>query len=128
RQAAKEGQPFEAVIQKTGVKVEKPPPFPLLDKTTEARLKEGKQESPPELFAVKNAVAYLKSGEISDFFPSGEMGLIAILEKREPSPDSGDPAKKATFRERLLNNRRQIVFYEWLRDRQQAAAAQFARG
>ena len=128
REATKAGQPFDAVIQKAGVNVEKLPPFSLLDKTTEAQLKEGKQESPPELFAVKNTVAYLKSGEISDFFPSGEMGLIAILEKREPSPDSGDPAKKAAFRERLLNNRRQIVFYEWLRDRQQAAGAQFARG
>jgi len=128
REATKAGQPFDAVIQKAGVNVEKLPPFSLLDETTEAQLKEGKQESPPELFAVKNTVAYLKSGEISDFFPSGEMGLIAILEKREPSPDSGDPAKKAAFRERLLNNRRQIVFYEWLRDRQQAAGAQFARG
>jgi peptidyl-prolyl cis-trans isomerase D len=123
REATKSGQPLDAAIQKAGLKAEKLPPFSLLDEATEA-----KQGSSPELFAVKNAVAYLKPGDISDFFPSGEVGLIAIVEKREPSPDANDPAKKAAFKERILNNRRQIVFYEWLRDRQQAAGLQFAKG
>jgi SurA N-terminal domain/PPIC-type PPIASE domain len=125
REAAKSGQPLDAAIQKAGVKAETLAPFSLLDEATEGQ---AKRESPPELFAVKNAVAYLKPGEISDFFPSGEMGLIAVLEKREPSPDANNPAKKAAFKERVLNNRRQIVFYEWLRDRQQAAGVQFAKG
>jgi parvulin-like peptidyl-prolyl cis-trans isomerase-like protein len=124
REAAKSGQPLDDAIQKAGAKVEKIPPFSLLDEATEAQPK----QEPPELFAIKNAAAYLKRGEISDFFPSGEMGLIAILEKREPSPDANNPAKKAAFKERILNNRRQIVFYEWLRDRQQAAGVHFARG
>ena len=124
REASKSSQPLDAAIQKAGVKAEKLPPFSLLDEATEAQLK----QEPPELLAIKNAVAYLKPGEISDFFPSGEIGLIAILEKREPSPDANDPAKKAAFKERVLNNRRQIVFYEWLRDRQQAAGLHFARG
>ena len=123
-EASKSSQPLDAAIQKAGVKAEKLPPFSLLDEATEAQLK----QEPPELSAIKNAVAYLKPGEISDFFPSGEIGLIAILEKREPSPDANDPAKKAAFKERVLNNRRQIVFYEWLRDRQQAAGLHFARG
>jgi peptidyl-prolyl cis-trans isomerase D len=124
REATKSGQPLDSAIQKAGAKVEKIPPFSLLDERMEAQPK----QVAPELFAIKNAVGYLKPGEISDFFPSGEMGLIAILEKREPSPDANDPAKKAAFKERILNNRRQIVFYEWLRDRQQAAGVHFARG
>jgi peptidyl-prolyl cis-trans isomerase D len=124
REAKKSGQPLDAAIQKAGPKVEKLPSFSLLDEAMEDQPK----QEPPELFAIKNAVAYLKPGEITDFFPSGEIGLIAILEKREPSPDANDPAKKAAFKERILNNRRQIVFYEWLRDRQQAAGVQFARG
>jgi peptidyl-prolyl cis-trans isomerase D len=123
REATKSGQPLDAGIQKVGIKVEKLPPFSLLDEATEA-----KQGPSPELFAIKNAVAYLKPGDISDFFPSGEMGLIAIVEKREPPPDANNPAKKAAFKERILNNRRQIVFYEWLRDRQQAAGVQSAKG
>jgi peptidyl-prolyl cis-trans isomerase D len=127
REATKSGQPLEAAIQKSGVKIEKVPPFTLLDETPPGGKKEAKKES-PELTAIKNAVAYMNPGEISDFFPSKEGGLIAILEKRQPSADANDIAKKAAFENRLLNNKRQIVFYEWLRDRQRDANVQFAKG
>jgi hypothetical protein len=50
------------------------------------------------------------------------------LEKREPSADANDPSKKAAFEKRVLNNKRQIVFLEWLRDRQQEAKVQVAKG
>ena len=127
REETKSGQPLEAVIQKTGAKAEKVPTFSLLDETPEAQSKEEKKE-PPELTTIKNAVAYLNSGEISDFLPSDESGLIAILEKREPSGDANNVAKKTAFENRMLNNKRQIVFYEWLRDRQREAGVQFAKG
>jgi hypothetical protein len=51
-----------------------------------------------------------------------------VLEKREPSADANNRDKKAAFEKRLLNNKRQIVFYEWLRDRQRDAGLQFAKG
>jgi len=127
REETKSGQPLEAVIQKTGAKAEKIPPFSLLDEASEAQSKEEKKE-PPELMTIKDAVAYLNAGEISDFLPSEENGLIAILEKREPSVDANNVAKKAAFENRMLNNKRQIVFYEWLRDRQREAGVQFAKG
>jgi peptidyl-prolyl cis-trans isomerase D len=127
REETKSGQPLEAAIQKTGVKAEKIPPFSLLDETPEAQSKEEKKE-PPELMVIKDAVAYLNAGEISDFLPSDESGLIAILEKRERSADANNAAKKAAFENRMLNNKRQIVFYEWLRDRQREAGVQFAKG
>jgi len=129
REAAKApaGAGLRTAIQKAGVKVETVPAFSLLDETTEAQGKEPKKE-PPDLTAIKDAVAYLNPGEISDFFPSGDTGLIAVLEKREPSADANDREKKAAFGKRLLNNKQRIVFYEWLRDRQQAANVQFAKG
>jgi hypothetical protein len=77
---------------------------------------------------IKQAVAFLKPGEISEFLPSGENGLIAVLEKQEPSADANDREKKAAYEKRLLDNKRRVVFYEWLRDRQQAANVQFAKG
>ena len=89
--------------------------------------KEPKNE-PPDLPAIKEAVAFLSPGEISDFSPSGTDGFVAILEKREPFADSGAGEKKAAFEKRLLNNKERIVFYEWLRDRQQAAGLQFSKG
>jgi hypothetical protein len=127
REAKKSGQPLDAAIQKSGVKIEKVPPFSLLEETPPGGEKEAKNES-PELMAIKDAVAYMNPGEISDFFPSEEGGLIAILEKRDASAAANDAEKKASFENRLLNNKRQIVFYEWLRDRQREAGVQFAKG
>ena len=127
REVTKSGQPLEAAIQKAGVKVEEVPSFSLLDEKTEAQGKEAKKE-PPDLSAIKDAVVFLNPGEISDLFPSDNNGLIAILEKREPSADANDPAKKAAFEKRVLNNKRQVVFLEWLRDQQQEAKVQFAKG
>jgi peptidyl-prolyl cis-trans isomerase D len=127
REAKKSGQPLDAAIQKSGVKVEKVPAFSLLEETPPGGEKEAKKES-AELMAIKNAVAYMNPGDISEFFPSEEGGLIAILEKREASVAANNTEKKAAFENRLLNNKRQIVFYEWLRERQRAANVQFAKG
>ena len=127
RQATQSGQALEAATQQAGVKVEKVPPFSVLEETTEAQDNKPKEES-PEMLTIKNAVAYLNPGEVTDFLPAGDSGLIAVLEKREPSPDAANSEKKAAFEKRLLNNRQRIVFYEWLRERQQAASVQFAKG
>ena len=83
---------------------------------------------PPDLAAIKEAVAFLNPGEISDFSPSGNDGFIAVLEKREPSADTEAGEKRAAFEKRLFDNKQRIVFYEWLRDRQQAAGLQFSKG
>jgi hypothetical protein len=126
REATKSGESVEAAVQKTGMNLEKVPPFSLLDETREAQAKEPNKE-PPDLTVIKEAVAYLNPGEISNFFPADNSGLVAILEKREP-PDANDREKKTAFEERVLNNKRQIVFFEWLRDRQREAGVQFAKG
>jgi SurA-like protein/parvulin-like peptidyl-prolyl cis-trans isomerase-like protein len=83
---------------------------------------------PSDLAAIKEAVAFLSPGQISDFSPSGDDGFVAILEKREPFADSDAGEKKGAFEKRLLDNKERIVFYEWLRDRQQAAGLQFSKG
>jgi peptidyl-prolyl cis-trans isomerase D len=127
REAIKSGQPLEVATQQAGVKVEKVPPFSVLEERTDAQDKEPGEES-PELIAIKNAVGYLNPSEITDFFPAGNNGLIAVLEKREPAADATNSEKKAAFEKRLLDNRRRIVFYEWLRERAQAAGVQFAKG
>ena len=84
REATKSGQPLDAAIQKSGVKPEKIPPFSLIEEEkTKSEDKEPKKDEPADLMAIKDAVAFLNPGEISDFSPSGKNGLIAILEKRE---------------------------------------------
>jgi hypothetical protein len=127
RQATKSGQALEAVAQQAGVKVEKLPPFSVLEEATEGQDGKPKEES-PEMLTIKNAVAYLNPGELTDFLPAADGGLIAVLEKRDPSPHATNSEKKAAFEKRLLNNKQRFVFYEWLRERQQAAGVQFAKG
>jgi hypothetical protein len=129
REAKQSGQPLEAVIQKAGGKAEKIQPFSLIEEEkAKSQSKEQNKNEPADLPMVKQAVAFLNSGEVSDFFPSGENGFIAILEKREPLADATASEKKAAFEKRLLDNKQRIVLLEWLRDRGQAAGLQFQKG
>ena len=151
REAAKSsaGSDLQAAIQKAGVKAEKLPPFSLFEEETtksqdnetnqskepkSEQVSQGKEpkneppsqskepkNEPPDLPMIKQAVAFLNAGEISDFVPSAENGFIAILEKREPFADAKAGEKKAAFEKKLLDNKQRIVLYEWLHDRQQAA-------
>jgi peptidyl-prolyl cis-trans isomerase D len=128
RETKQSGQPIEAAIQKSGAKIEKVPPFSLIEEEKPKSQEGEKKNEPSDLPAVKQAVAFLNPGEISDFFPSSENGFVAILEKREPLADANASEKKAAYEKRLLDNKRRIVFMEWLRDRGQAAGLQFTRG
>src|SRR5256884_3984933 len=129
REAKQSGQPLEAAIQKSGAKAEKVPPSSLLEEEKpKSQDKEPTKNEPADLPAIKQAVAFLNPGEASDFFPAGENGFIAVLEKREPLADANAAEKKAAYEKRLLDNKRRIVFMEWLRDRGQAAGLQFQKG
>jgi len=129
REAKQSGQPLEAAIQKTGGKTEKIPPFALIEEEKpKSEDKEPKKNEPADLPVIKQAVAFLNPGETSDFLPAGENGFVAVLEKREPLAEANASEKKAAYEKRLLDNKRQIVLMEWLRDRGQAAGLQFTKG
>src|SRR6266446_3981264 len=152
REAAKSSpaSDLQAAIQKAGVKTEKLPPFSLFEEETtkpqdnetnqskepkSEQVSQGKEpkneepkNEPPDLPMIKQAVAFLNAGEISDFVPSAENGFIAILEKRELSDDPNAGEKKAAFEKKLLDNKQRIVLYEWLHDRQQAAGLGSRKG
>ena len=119
REAKKSGQPLEAVIEKAGLKPEKLAAFSLIDEGSEKPEGDQQKKQSPELLTIKEAVALLNPGDVTDFMPSGTDGLIAILEKREPLAEASE--KKAAFEKRILANKERIVVVEWLRDRQQAA-------
>ncbi len=101
-------------------------PFTIADETETKNPAEKSKNEPTDLMMIKNVSAQLQPGEVSDFVPWIDGGLIVLMEKREPP----DPAKyqqaKATFEERYLKNAREYVFMEWLRDRQRNANLQFA--
>jgi hypothetical protein len=128
REAKKSNQPLDAVIAKAGVKPEKLPAFSLIDEESEKSDGNEEKKQSPELLTIKEAVALLNPGDVTDFVPSGSDGLIAILEKREPVTDASGGEKKAAFEKRILGNKERIVLVEWLRDRQQAAGLEFKKG
>jgi hypothetical protein len=129
REAKQSGLPLEATIQKAGGKAEKIPPFSIIEEEKpESKDKEPKKNEPADLPFIKQAVAFLNPGETSDFFPAGERGFVAILEKREALADANASEKKAAFEKRFLDNKRRIVLMEWLRDRGQDAGLQFTKG
>jgi len=128
REGLKAGQPLSSALAQANVKAEKIEPFTLAEDVDVKNPANEPKNRPTDFIAIENAVAQIQPGEVSDFVPSEDGGIIAVLEKREPP----DPAKyqegKAAFKRRYLDNKRQIVFYEWLRDRQRAAGVQFAKG
>jgi hypothetical protein len=128
REAKKSGQPLEAVIEKAGLKPEKLTPFSLFEEESEKTEGDEQKKQSPELMTIKNAVALLNSGDVSEFLSPGTDGLIAILEKREPLADASAGEKKSAFEKRVLESREQIVLMEWLRDRKQAAGLEFKKG
>jgi len=129
REAKQSGQPLEAAIQKAGGKAEKIAPFSIIEEEkSTSQGNEPKKNEPADLPFIKQAVAFLNPGETSDFFPAGENGFVAILEKREPLADANASEKKAAYEKRLLDNKRQIVLMEWLRDRGQEAGLTFTKG
>ncbi len=121
----KAGQPLQSALQQAGgLKPEKLEPFAAADEADAKNPPEKPKNDPTDMMIIKNVSAQLQPGEVSDFVPWVDGGLIVLMEKREPP----DPAKyqqtKATFEERYLKNAREYVFMEWLRDRQRDAGLQ----
>jgi peptidyl-prolyl cis-trans isomerase D len=128
KEAKKSGQPLDAAIEKAGVKPEKLAAFSLIEEESEKSEGDEQKKQSPELLTIKDAVALLNPGDVTEFLPSGTDGLIAILEKREPLGDASAADKKGAFEKRILENKERIVLIEWLRDRQQAAGLEFKKG
>ena len=124
REALKAGTPLDAALQQTGLPTEKIPVFALMDAPA-MKVEPGK---PPEALAVapdmqmiKGAVGEMSPGEVSEFIPTEAGGVVAVLEKREP-PDAANYEKaKVSFITRVLKGKRDLAFYEWLRQRRREA-------
>jgi hypothetical protein len=85
------------------------------------------KKRPPDFLAVRNAAANLQPGEVSEFMPAEDGGIVAILEKRELPDETKFAQKRTDFERRILSNKREIVFYEWLRDCQKEAGVLTAK-
>lgn len=123
REAVKAGTPAEQAIQQAGLQPEKLPVFALSDPPV-MPVEPGKDPQPqtPDLNAIKGAVAELSPRETTDFVPTESGGVIAVLESRDqPASAGGVEQTRAAFNGRILRNKREIAFREWMRERRQEA-------
>jgi len=121
REGLKTGESLPSLLEKANVKAEKLEPFTLLDEPDVKEEVDKKKEKSPDLLAIKNVAASLRPGEVSEFFPWEQGGIIVYLEKQEPPDQSKYQQGKSNFATRILNNKRQIVFSEWLHEKQTEA-------
>jgi hypothetical protein len=120
RQSLKSGAPLNFSLEKAAVKEEAIPPFTLAE-AFEAAPNDAKKDRPRDFVTIANASAQTQPGEVSDFVPSEDGGLIVYVEKREPPDAAKYQQERATFDERLLKYKRDAVFAEWLRERERDA-------
>jgi parvulin-like peptidyl-prolyl cis-trans isomerase-like protein/SurA-like protein len=119
REGLKAGEPLSFAAEKVNVKAQQLPPFTLME--DDAAEGDKAKDKPKDLMAVKNAVAALQPGDVSEFFPWEDGGIIAVLEKREPPDEAKYGPKKKELGDRITTNKREIAFFEWLREKQREA-------
>jgi hypothetical protein len=129
RNGLKAGQPLPFTLEQAGgLKAEKMPPFTLVDEEDEKNPPDKPKTDSMDMMMIKNIANQLQPGEVSEFVPWIDGGFIVLMEKREPP----DPAKYQETRVKLvenyMENAREYVFMEWMRDRQRESGFQFAKG
>lgn len=130
REAMKAGTPLDPALAQLGLQAERIPAFSIVENPTPtpapSKPEDPKDKKPeiPDLQAIKGAVRDLNPGDASDFVPTSNGGLVAVVETREPGDPAGFAAAKATFEKNYLQSKRMVVFDEWLHERRRAAGLQ----
>jgi hypothetical protein len=125
QEAMKGGQSVAEAAAKAGVKAEPIAPFRLLDNPPGvAPAPPDPKGQTPEMQAIKQAVSEMNPGTVSDLVPQPGGGLLVVLEKREPLDAAQYAISRPLLENRNLQNKTQVVFYEWLRERRRAAGVE----
>ncbi|HYJ06443.1 MAG TPA: peptidylprolyl isomerase [Chthoniobacterales bacterium] len=131
REAITAGTPLDTALNQVGLQAERIPPFAIMDPAptpppTPPKPEEAMNKKPdaPDMPMIKNAVRELNPGDASEFVPTPQGGLIAVVEKRDPADPAGYEQAKTNFEKNYLQSKREAVFDEWLHGRRQAAGLQ----
>jgi hypothetical protein len=124
----KAGVPASSAVQQAGLKAEPIPPFSLMDDSPITQEPKQETKEAADLPLIKQAAAEINPGDVSQFVPTADGGLIAVLIKREPIDETQFAQKRSSLDSRTQENMQRVVFYEWLRDRQREANFQIAPG
>jgi peptidyl-prolyl cis-trans isomerase D len=120
RETLEQKAPLKFALEKANVKAEPVPPFSVAE-IFESQDPTNMKDRPPDFYAIRNVAAQLQPGDVSDFVPWEDGGLIVYLEKRDSPAEAKFGEQRATFEERMLRAKREIVFQSWLREKQTEA-------
>lgn len=110
RTAVAAGKPFAEAAKEAGLSVESLDAVaPMSESLT------------PEQRRVISTTLALKDGELSRFEPAPWGGFAVFLKSRGPLADADLAAKRDEIREGLLQNKRELLFAEWLRTAREEA-------
>jgi hypothetical protein len=113
-EAVKAGKSLDEAARAENVKAESVPPFSLVDLP---------EKSTPDIQQIVAKSIELKDGQISEFVPTQEGGLLVCLEKRLPIDEAKfqQDKEKEKLSKSFLSGKESIAFREWLRVRMKAA-------
>src|SRR4029077_8654033 len=83
RDTLKSGAPLKFALEKANVKAEKIAPFSPAD-DEEIKLGQDQSKELPDLRLIKGLARDLNTGDVSEFYPTNDGGLIVVMEKHEP--------------------------------------------
>lgn len=104
RAALTSGKPFADAAKEAGLKVE------TLDNVAPVA-----ESLTPEQRRIISSTISLKEGELSTFENAPWGGFVAFLKTRGPLSDADLAAKRDEIKQGLIDNKRSVLFAEWLR-------------
>jgi peptidyl-prolyl cis-trans isomerase D len=102
---------FADAATAAGAKAESFPPFTLAQPSLES----------PDAREIITASVELPEGQMSDFVPTAEGGLLVHVDKRHPAEDEQFTKEQQTLAESLGEAKREAAFQDWLNERRAAA-------
>ena len=125
REALQNGSDPQTALKQTGLPAEKVPPFSLAEqpapKPPEKDKNPAPSPTPADMMTIKGAVMNLEPGQVSEFMPTTSGGVVALLEKRDPSDPAAYAAQKATLDKNVREGRLELAFFDWLSERRREA-------
>ena len=113
-EALKAGKSFAEAAAAAGQKVEGFPPFSIAEPANDK----------PDGEAIAEKAVELSPGDLSEFVPTTEGGLLVHEDKKEPVDEKKYESDKGMQMAMLRRSKRSVVFREWLAEQKKAANIQ----
>lgn len=110
-----QGKNLESAAQTAAVKVEDIPSYSVMERQL------GSEPNLPNGPIILDKLEQMPAKELSEFIPTEDGGLFVFLEGYQPIDMSKYEAERSEFTKQRFASKKQIYFYEWLRENRESA-------